>query len=865
MKNKKSQPSAIKPLPEKNIDKRIIYALSFAIPFLSMLIIYAIFGVFPFGGKTALVMDLNGQYADFFAFYHRVLTGGDSLMYSFTKEMGGNVFGLFAYYLSSPFFLLALFFPMSAMPEAIALITMLKIGCCGLAFALFINYVFKKSDISVLIFSTAYALMTYSMHYAMCVMWLDGAIWLPIILIGAERIISGKSGWCFLLAYAASLFSNYYTAYMNTLFTVIYFFYRYFSGDNKKSAKDLLIKTAKIAGLGITGVLLCTVVLYPTFLDIFNGKMASGSYVPDGFWNAEITNIARRLFPAQYDSITNNGNPNIFCGMLCGAAIGVFFLNPKIKLKTKIASLIVFAVFFTSFFIKRVDIAWHIFQYPNWYPYRYAYTFCFFSTMTAFIGFSSIDGEKRGGVIAGLCVYAALLAAVWIFDSGVLTNRALAVTGCVLAAVYIAGMIIMQYGGDIRPYICAALLIITCGELILNGSRTISGLNGEFEYIPKDEYARTVRDIYGMTDFLKEHDNGFYRAEKTFSRTDNDAMSFGYNGMTHYSSTYNNNIVHFNNIMGMFQGYVVTSYMGSTLLTDSLLGVKYVTSEKPVNDEYTGIYAYDQYNVYENPYALPIGCAADRSAVNDVRYGSSAIENQRIFAQALLGGSYMSEVEANRLSDRETEFTADTDGTYYMDLKGAWTGDIKLTVNGVPAEYRLDENEKKMFCLGNYGGGDIIHVTLSSPMPSDEMHIGVLDTAGFERACLEKQSAHSLNVTDYGHTWIEGTINLGEGELLFTSIPYEKGWTAYVDGKKTEPVPVLDGTFLAVEAGEGEHEIRLKYHVPGFIPSLSISLLTLAGILLAVYAGKSKKTRQKLALIKKKLYNTNNDQSKGDD
>lgn len=841
MKNKKLQSAAIKTLSLGNIDKRLIYVLSFAIPFLSMLIIYAIFGVFPFGDRTALVMDLNGQYADFFAFYHRVLTGGDSLMYSFTKEMGGNVFGLFAYYLSSPFFLLALFFPMSAMPEAIALITMLKIGCCGLAFALFINYVFKKSDISVLIFSTAYALMTYSMHYAMCIMWLDGAIWLPIILIGVERILNGKSGWCFLFAYAASLFSNYYTAYMNTLFTVIFFFYRYFSGNNKKSIKDFLIKIAKIAGLGIVGVLLCAVVLYPTFLDIFNGKMASGSYVAPGFWNIDITKIPRRLFPAQYDSITNSGNPNIFCGMLCGAAIGVFFLNPKIKLKIKIASLIVFVVFFTSFFIKKVDMAWHIFQYPNWYPYRYAYTFCFFSTMTAFMGFSSIDDKKRGWVIAGLCAYAALLAAVWIFDSSVFTNRTLAIIGCIFAVVYIIGMITIQYSPcKIRPYICAALLIITCGELILNGSRTIMGLNGEYEYKSRSEYSEKVKNISEMTKFLKEYDNGLYRAEKTFSRTDNDAMSFGYNGMTHYSSTYNNNMLRFNSSMGMLQEYVLIRYMGSTILTDSLLGVKYVSSESEVNDKYEAVNEGGTYAVYENPYALPFGFAADESALNQPSYGSSAMENQGLFAQSLLGENFVTPVNSRKISDSEIEFTASADGEYYWDLKNKWTGDIEITVNGAPIGYKYDKNEKKIFYLGEYRNGDIVRVKLSSPIQSDTAQVSCVDAENFGQACEEKRNAHALNITDHGHTWLEGEINVDEGELLFTTIPYENGWTAYVDGEKAE-ILSAQNAYIAIRTGAGKHKIRLKYNVPGFIPSLSISLLTLAGIIIAAYRKKAKK------------------------
>ena len=75
-------------LEKSIVNKRIVYLSAFFIPFLCMLIIYALFKVFPFGDNTVLVMDLNGQYADFFMWYRQVLLGDDSIIYSFSKENG---------------------------------------------------------------------------------------------------------------------------------------------------------------------------------------------------------------------------------------------------------------------------------------------------------------------------------------------------------------------------------------------------------------------------------------------------------------------------------------------------------------------------------------------------------------------------------------------------------------------------------------------------------------------------------------------------------------------------------------------------------------------------------------------------------
>lgn len=826
-------------------DKRIIYTAAFVLPFLCMLAIYALFKVFPFGDNTVLVMDMDCQYAEFFSYLHRVLIGEDSLTYSFTKEMGGNVLGLLAYYASSPFFLLALFFPHEAMPEGIALVTMLKIGASGLTFAIYLKNVFKKCDLSVVIFSCAYALMGYSMHYAMCVMWLDAVVWLPIILLGVERVLDGKSGWLFLITYTITMISNYYTGYMSTIFIVIYFIYRYFVRDDKKSVRDFFIKAGKMLGFGAMGILLSGFILLPAFLDMFGGKLSGKTslWMAEGFWSMNIFEIPRRLFIGQYDSITNTGSPSIFCGMLCGIMTGVYFLNPKIKLKAKVAAILVYVVMLVSFFIKRIDMAWHIFSYPNWFPYRYAYVFCFFSVTLAFCGFSKMREASKIWFFAGVGIYLALLAAVYFFDDSVLKNEELVALSFILVGVYIIALIFLFFGAEkLKPFICCALILLTCGELVVNGYTDMVGLSKEHKYELRSEYARYDNRIGEAVDFVHERDDGFYRMEKTFSRTDNDNMSFGLNGMTHYSSTFNSNVLSFNSRMGMLQVYVRIRYLGSTLLTDSLLGVKYVLADKKVNDEYVALKETEDYKVYENPYALQIGFSADESALGVPDYGSSGMENQDKFAESILGESFVDRVQnvSSANSGAGREFRAPEDGLYYIDFGRMYNGKIELTVNGRSVSYDYDttpsyDNQyKKIYCLGSYDRNDRIRVTGKDPDSMSSVKIYRVDNDRFEEACLEKRDNGSLNITDYGSTWLEGEIALEDDQVLFTTIPYEKGWKAYIDGERVD-TECAQETFLAVRAEAGEHTVKLKYSAPGLAPALTVSILTLAGILIYVF------------------------------
>lgn len=830
------KPDALKINAGISADKRLIYLLSALTPLLCMLVIYAVFGVFPFGDRTVLVMDLNGQYADFMMYYRRALLGGDSLFYSLTKEMGGNVFGLFSYYLSSPFTLLMLFFPNEVMPEGVAVITILKIAASGLTFSVFLRNVFKNNSISIVLFSCAYALMTYSMHYSMCIMWLDGVIWLPIVLLGIERIMDGKSPLLMLAAYTVTMISNYYTAYMTTLFTVIYFCYRYAVREGEKSAKDFFKKLLKTAIAGALGVLLSVVLLFPTFMDILQGKLAGGGgYSPNEFLNGGITNIWRRLFIGQYDSITNSGTPNIFCGVLCGLMTGVYFFNPKIKVRAKIAALCVYAVMFVSFFIQKIDIVWHIFQYPSWYPYRYAYAFNFFSVMIAFLGFINMDTAPIKWTAFGVSAYAALMICVRIFADSMLTNKSLAMLTLIAVAVYAAAVLCLRAcGGRGRNTVYALLIALTCAELITNGYFTICGLDKEHTYQSRGEYAEDVGVVSSAVDYVKAHDSGLYRMEKTIARTDNDSMSFGYNGMTHYSSTYNSNVVNFNSRMGMLQEYILIRYLGSTVITDSILGVKYIVSDYNVNDAYEPVTETADYTVYENPYALPLGFAANASAIKSPSYVSDYMENQNLFVSSLLGVSPAKNAASS--TDGAAEFTVGSDASYYIEVNEKYDGDINLTVNGEKTSCEYGNRGKKIFYIGDYKSGDNIRAELENNL---SMNVYSVDTDILGRSCAEKRGESGFNVTRYTNTEIEGTCTLGEDEILFTTIPYEKGWSAYVDGEKV-PAQCAQGVFLAVDAGEGEHSVTLRYKVPGFAGAAAVSVpaVFLAVLFIAVCSKK---------------------------
>ena len=156
----------------------LLTAATFFLPFFLLLGIFAALGLAPFGDRSLLVSDAQGQYLSYFALYQDLFAGKADWFYSFGKLLGGSLSGLFAYYLASPFNLILLLFPKEQIPLAVDWMILLKMSACGLTMGLYLRRCFGLRPES-LVLTTAYALCGYNNAYAWCVMWLDAAVLLP--------------------------------------------------------------------------------------------------------------------------------------------------------------------------------------------------------------------------------------------------------------------------------------------------------------------------------------------------------------------------------------------------------------------------------------------------------------------------------------------------------------------------------------------------------------------------------------------------------------------------------------------------------------------------------------------------------------
>lgn len=98
---------------------------------------------------------------------------------------------------------------------------------------------------------------------------------------------------------------------------------------------------------------------------------------------------------------------------------------------------------------------------------------------------------------------------------------------------------------------------------------------------------------------------------------------------------------------------------------------------------------------------------------------------------------------------------------------------------------------------------------------------------------------HVLDEVEVGTDSVSGEIFLTEPKILCLAIPYSAGWRAYVDGEEAE-LYRANLKYMAVELGEGSHEVELEYISPlaGVGKLLSVCGFGIFFILVMVLEGK---------------------------
>lgn len=202
-------------------------------------------------------------------------------LWSFSIGYGSDIITTLHYYvIGDPLCLLSVFVPDRYMVHFYDIMVLFRMYLAGVSFSVYCFYKRRNTKIAVLTGTVLYAFSTYILlmgfHHPF---FINSFIYLPLLLVGIEKILEGKSPKLFIFMVFICTISNFYFMYMIALNAVLYLFIRMFSIYGIKDIKRFLSKLMHMIFYAITGVLMGTFIFLP-ILNLFMGNSRDGSGQP---------------------------------------------------------------------------------------------------------------------------------------------------------------------------------------------------------------------------------------------------------------------------------------------------------------------------------------------------------------------------------------------------------------------------------------------------------------------------------------------------------------------------------------------------------------------------------------------------------
>ena len=170
-----------------------------------------------------------------------------------------------------------------------------------------------------------------------------------------------------------------------------------------------------------------------------------------------------------------------------------------------------------------------------------------------------------------------------------------------------------------------------------------------------------------------------------------------------------------------------------------------------------------------------------------------------------------------------------------------WVNEIRNKLSATDHVY-YNENKTFTYAVPLKDGEDTISVTFGKGkyrLRHVQAYLGSLP----EGSELLYQSEIQVDKKQTEDNVIQGTIRVKKDGWFITSIPYDKHFKIYIDGKETE-IQKVNTAFLGCKIESGNHEVKIIYHAPGTTTGKILSLIGMAGFLLLLVREKRKERRK---------------------
>ena len=882
MKTRKEKPIKIGTSCREILQRNKLILAAFCLPVILMLLAFLVMGIYPAGENQIAVIDMYHQYVPFLGELQSKLQSGGSLFYTWNGAGGSNFWNLLAYYGASPLNLILVLFPKKFLMEGVTLILLLKIGLAGSTMAVYLRAIVwekdkRSADISLVGFATLYALCSYVMAYYWCIMWMDAVALLPLCILGLHKILDGRSGVFYTVCLALVVFINYYMAIMVCIFILFYYPVLYFIKVQGESAGHFFKTTGRAVGYSLLGVLMSAVMLLPTWMSMQSTYYISADMPEKTELYNDLLDILNQMLP-NAELTYREGLPNLYCGMFVVILLVFYWISRTIPLREKLlnGAFLVFLIF--SLNINKLDFIWHGFHFPNQLPYRYTFMICFLLIAMAYQVFQRVD-EIR---VNHLWILLAAGGGYYLLAQKILTEHIkdldlFVYSGLAWLALYVAILLLYKKGRLPKNLLLILTVILLTCEMASNTCTSIDqvGTTQRSNYANETNIAKLVKKTEGT-------DDRFGRTEMNDNYILNCPAMYHYKGISQFSSSLNANATALMEHIGV-EGAPDKNrfnYNQTDPVTNAMLNIRYLIGKNlPIDDsDFKQIAKSGNSRLYESIYPLSIGYMT----ANTIRTWNYEQENPFMvlddYVRAVTQNKYTSvftEIEPVDVSATNIELSSTGDGMWDSTLKNETkksktiltyqaqqTGKQYLFIEADDADAITVSQEKKddkieirndcgsIVNLGEMDSGTEFTVTIEykeGKGGSVVSHVCTMDETVWQDA-YKMLSASMLDVTDYGDSYLKGTIDVQEDGVFVTSVPYEAGWKLKVDGHTREINELVGGAWISTSLSAGEHQIELSFRPPGLIAGLLITLASI-GLLIAAEWWRRRRMLRKLQSV----------------
>ena len=713
------------------------------------------------GGLFTFYSDYNTQNLEFMSNIHYALRNG-GLGWDWYTDLGSAHLESYCYYgLGSPFFWVMMLLPQKLLLPAMPIMLALKSASAALFAYLYIKR-FSCSKEAAAVGGILYAFSGFSLYNILFYHFHDAIALFPLLLLAVEMAVKDSKKGLFAIITALCACVNFYFFFGQVIFVLIYIAIR----ATDKSFSLNLKKFGFLAIEAVIGILMAGVILFPGFIAVYSSGRAGETIALSDMWLYDGVGFYFRYL----QQLIMTPDPCLISNLI---------ETPKYKFGSLAMYLPVFSAVFAIAYIRRNKRSWEtklialslvislvpvlnsVFSLFNAYYYaRWLYMPILVMCLITSKVIDSPDNHPiKSSYVAVAVVFAVYAIYMFLTLSRLDVQLAVAQFASTAVMYIMLAIVVFKLKRD-GQYALNCISFATVGAIILSCSFVWSSLSLEM-------HRELIVNNYKPQTMDKYRSENFERVELI------DAYS-NYNMFWHlpssksYISLCSNSIAELYEVLG--EEYTVGgSYDSSAYPLRGLFSIRYVIDDVPPTDislsdktgELTGF----------------MGCTYNGTAGDFYIY-----ENRHFVPMGFTYDSYCT----------------------YEDLE---------MINGIELrsmlllEVVLLTDEQAEAYAGNMHRFDISQLEYS--------------TDRYYELCKERaaQSCDSFEASSDGFS---AHITLDEQKLVFFSVPYDDGFTAYVNGAKVG-IEKVSGGLMAIPCQAGDNEIEVVYRSQSFVTGLAIS------------------------------------------